>query len=1290
MFKKKTGVKIMAVILAAAIAMPSAGTALAAGQESVRQETEDSGGTWWEKLLHGLYVGSEREGENKSTATSTNTNTNTSTGPLLYAVSLKIELGNSNITYGDDVKGNIKVSANPVNGDITQEDLDAGFGENDYLLKYYEKEGAQYRELPEAPKDAGEYAVQAYSLEESKYKSKGSEKVDFSIAKKEITIKPVDREMGIDDFENNAFPEKWAVELAEGSELAYDEELSANYEEACEVKNGDVTVSEPEAGEYDLVITGTPTLSLAGGAKAENYEVTSEKGKLTIGKKLDLQVEAKEFIYGEFNKAGFHVTAEDNGESVNLVGSRLSFQFFDEDGSAEIDEKDLREAGTYQVVVKYAYADEDHYLGESGKVTFTIAKRPITVKVEEFEIENGAELPGEDSLKMDIDIGDTEGLDVNEAGLLYDDGWKVAPRAEYEKKDIDTTVAGGYTILVRGELEDDCIGNYDLPEQEDGTIGCGTMTVKAVSGEEKEIELKLDAVSVVYGENIGDAVIGQITATEVDGGAEAILPKNDQDLWVLSYYGSDQTPIGNSPAEVGAFFVKARFKGNGAYKSAETGLVALTVTARTITIEAESYQIANGAALPEAQLKAHENLLSYEDKWAEGGEPKAAYKDEVIDTKTGGEYEITVSAKVEEAKEKNYNLELRSGWLSVAKLGESGKSLDELDIKEEVPRRKVYDGKPFVITKDSVRSKFGYTGEYEFVWRDSDGTVLESAPKDAGKYTLTISIPESDSTWEGSGDFTIEIEQKTVTAQAVVTAAKAETFAGELFRDFRIDSVGFVEVEGKLEGWIREPVVKVVAGDVNKEGGSYQVQAADGDAGANYHVTYGDAVTITVSKERKPLISALEVKKPKNKNYIYSGEQICPTVTVKYERKKLKLNVDYVVDYSDNVNAGKAIVTVRGIGEYAGYLTDEFVIDPKDMKTVTLSEVGTVKMGDGDLESNLREALVVMDGNYEVPEDDYEIRVATQKGGSFVPLSEVNCGDSDIFDKAELKVFAVNKEGNNYTGESRKKAKLVILGKDVNATPIAEIGFSESCLRMPAKGYTYNGKAQKPKVKITGVKSGSFKVVYKNNVNAGEKTGEVRVVGVYNKKKGTGYYGVSDPVNFTIKQKSISKVKVSAGTAIPKNGNRDDIKLTVKDGKRVLMKDVDYTVTFDNDSNVFDGDQIKSDIQAGSKINVKIVALGGNYEEGSSKNAVVKFGQLNLASKTAKVDVSMTGSNASDVTVIYNGVELVQGTDYTVSKIKQGKDGKYTITIKAVKGKSCVYKGSKTVKSIEIKTTTEQ
>ena len=1152
----------------------------------------------------------------------------------------------------------------------------------EYELKYYDKDK---KALAEAPKDVGDYYVEAVVKEDSdKYKGDTSEQAAFTIEQK--SIKLVLEDQRIDINKDDKLPETYLLKLAEDSSLAYDETFQEGYPNASYkiMKDGEEIKEDPlPAGKYTLVVQqDSIELKLAGNAKAENYQIAPvEDAELIAADMLKLEVTGdKEFQYGDFDDSKFlksAVTAVNSQEEEEtLEEDRISLKYYDAEDK-ELSELP-RNAGKYKVMAVYEYDEKDHKAGESEKVSFEITKRKIDFKLDSFRIEIGAAYPTEEELNEKLII--TGLVEVEEEGkkkekLPYEDKWKIEPKVYYKDETIDTNKVGLYNILIEAELDENCASNYDLATPDP----LATMIVG-----DPEVIVKLEDVSVEYGakaDEIERAVKEKITTYDKE---ENPFDTPAADLFSVKYFNEDESvKLDTVPLDAGTYKVRAAYIQDGFDMGNESEAAVLTIAKREIVIKTKSYYIKNGGELPEKlELAVDEIKLSHEDQWAEGGEPKAVLEGttlEEIDTKVGKDYVITVSAAVEDSRKDNYNIIPENGQLCIAELTDNGKSRDVLKLAEDAVTSKIYDGKPF--ENPAVTSKFGYdTSKLEYIWSTSDG----KAPKDAGSYKMNIRIPDSDPDWEGSMEVDLTIEKATVTATAVPVAT--ETYAGEPVKCN-------IETGSLIDGdqWIRQPKVKVTEGDVNKAG-SYKVQATGGDAGNNYTITYGEPVSINVLAERKPVISSVKFGKKDTYTAKYTGEQIRPAVTVtcnyvnekgKAATQKLKLNVDYMVSYSENVNAGTASVTVQGIGEYAGVITKDFTITPKEMKKVTLSAVGDIKIGDTP-------TLVVMDGNYELSPDDYDIIVKTEKNGSFKPLSEVTCGPKDILEKVELKVKA--REGSNYTGESSKKAKFNILGSEINATPIADITFDLACLKIPAKGYTYNGKTQKPKVTVKGadgkkLKSSEFKVVYSGNVNAG--LAKVQIVGLYNKKKNTGYYGVSEPVYFEIKQKSFKKVSVSSVAAIPKSGSLESITLTVKDGKRILTEGLDYWVDYSNIVDDKTGQILSDKITVGQKYDVTLYAYdGGNYltnGEDGKRVVKVKFGQLNLASKTAKYKAVLTSDSASGFSFEYNGVPLTQGIDYTVTKVKQDrKTGKYTVTIKAVKGKQCSYKGSRSIKNLDI------
>ncbi len=72
----------------------------------------------------------------------------------------------------------------------------------------------------------------------------------------------------------------------------------------------------------------------------------------------------------------------------------------------------------------------------------------------------------------------------------------------------------------------------------------------------------------------------------------------------------------------------------------------------------------------------------------------------------------------------------------------------------------------------------------------------------------------------------------------------------------------------------------------------------------------------------------------------YTGKALTPKVKVWDDGKKLTEKKDYVVSYSNNVNAGTAKVKIKGIGVYSGYLTKEFKILPVNINRLSVGKVG--------------------------------------------------------------------------------------------------------------------------------------------------------------------------------------------------------------------------------------------------------------------------------------------------------------------------------------------------------------
>lgn len=64
-------------------------------------------------------------------------------------------------------------------------------------------------------------------------------------------------------------------------------------------------------------------------------------------------------------------------------------------------------------------------------------------------------------------------------------------------------------------------------------------------------------------------------------------------------------------------------------------------------------------------------------------------------------------------------------------------------------------------------------------------------------------------------------------------------------------------------------------------------------------------------------------------NKVWTGKKLLQKPVVKVAGKKLKAGTDYTLTYTNNINVGRAVVTITGKGKYTGKCTKSFKINPR-------------------------------------------------------------------------------------------------------------------------------------------------------------------------------------------------------------------------------------------------------------------------------------------------------------------------------------------------------------------------
>ena len=459
-------------------------------------------------------------------------------------------------------------------------------------------------------------------------------------------------------------------------------------------------------------------------------------------------------------------------------------------------------------------------------------------------------------------------------------------------------------------------------------------------------------------------------------------------------------------------------------------------------------------------------------------------------------------------------------------------------------------------------------------------------------------------------DYTVAYENNTATAKGKVVVTGTGNYEGSIEKTFLIrDSILTAEISGVETAVtytgkaVTFPVTVTRGGTVLKAGKDYSITyKKNKDAGEASLVITGKGIytgeivkNFTIKKAELGAGGAIGTIK----TFTYTGKTICPSVTVTYGKTRLTAK-DYRVYYTRNTEAGTARVTVTGTGNYTGTLAGEFTIAAKEIRKCS------IRVSDAPL-------LTATGG---IPE-------ITVKDGGTVLLQGRDYTVSYQDNHSLGKATAIITGCGSYGGETVKTYQVK---KDFTAAKLA----------WDLPDDYYNGKEKRPKISVTldGVplKEGKdYTLSYVNCKNASVSE-SAQVIA-----SGKGEYAGSLSISFTIRPLFLNSgsVTVSRIRDVVYNGKSQEPSFTVKYGKTVLKKDVDYTVSW------------YRNVDAG-KASVTIRGKG-NYE--GSVYTDFRITPKKLTAKIAAIpDVNYTPEGAAPALTLTDRDKILkEGRDYTVS-----------------------------------------
>lgn len=546
----------------------------------------------------------------------------------------------------------------------------------------------------------------------------------------------------------------------------------------------------------------------------------------------------------------------------------------------------------------------------------------------------------------------------------------------------------------------------------------------------------------------------------------------------------------------------------------------------------------------------------------------------------------------------------------------------------------------------------GFKIEYKYVEPDTDDTDIREeyrrdTPDYAGKVKVTITGRKN---YAGSASFWYFIGEDISTDAKISISPTTTVFnAQKQYPEVKITGVdknkckiGNYRTEVKVENLIK-PDDFINAGD-------YFIRV-EGDPTKGTYATKPETLKYTITP--RAFSNSLVIDGFK-REYSYTGYDICPvgiSVTDYIDKIKYKLteDVDYILTYTNNLNAGTAYINIKGQNNFSGTASANFLITSS-----TISSGGSngwnsfLDQGTGEISG----ATAVSPSDVNMSMDSIDAMYYT--GKPLYPKISIS-GMTENIDytvtfsnnvEVGTAVATINGIGNN-TGTITKNFRIIAQLSKCTISPI------------PAQQYT--GSEVKPSLTVKCgnsilMEGTDYTVTYSNNINIGTATATLRALNNAN------YTGTTS-VKFSIGNDVGGFIISGYAPTYAYTGKAITPGVAVETGSRTLTPGTEYTVSYSNNVN------------AGT---ATITVTGvGKYSGKQTANFIIEPKSIQSCDTTDVKDRTYTGdAYTPDVTVSDGGKVLTKGVDYTVTYTNNTNPGMASILIQ---GTSSNYSGTKII-----------
>lgn len=211
---------------------------------------------------------------------------------------------------------------------------------------------------------------------------------------------------------------------------------------------------------------------------------------------------------------------------------------------------------------------------------------------------------------------------------------------------------------------------------------------------------------------------------------------------------------------------------------------------------------------------------------------------------------------------------------------------------------------------------------YTYTYVGVNGTVYGPSgdkPTDAGTYQVTATLVSDTHTGSGSAQFTIS---KKALADGMLAITGSYTFTGSAITPaYTVSDKPAATELIKASDYTAEVTNSVNAGSTGENAPTVTVKATES---GNYSGTISKTFTIAPKSVADSDVTVTGLPA----SVTYTGSAIEPKVMVQLGETVLVENTDYILNYTNNTNAGTATITITGQGNYSNSKTVNFTIAP--------------------------------------------------------------------------------------------------------------------------------------------------------------------------------------------------------------------------------------------------------------------------------------------------------------------------------------------------------------------------